>query len=244
MKMLSSDWLKRMVTKSAPSPEARIVQLFVILQDWVDAPGIREQLLPLSWNAEDHRDLNAFLLSLVTDANLAEPEKLAFQLTFILTGALSEERRNPGEFALQSAGEAAVNLIASAKTTSRSRGRKLAAVSIAMAAVIAGIAFVPVATSPKPALFVPESMAMPASNVLPVKLRPDQLAAIYRMNENLRKGQCSYPQALMLAADQRAVFLEGVVNINDLDTVHTDMNQLSNLYQKVDCSYAPAAMLL
>lgn len=87
-------------------------------------------------------------------------------------------------------------------------------------------------------------MALQVRSMAPVTTRPDQLVALYQMNEKLRTGQCSYPQALMLAAEQRATFLEGVVNIDTLNTATTNLDEVSQLYQKVHCSYAPAAMLL
>ena len=245
MQMLSSDWLKRMVKKSASTPEARIANVFVILQDWVDAPGMREQLLSASLDAEGHRELNAFLLSLVTDARLGEPEKLAFQLYFILLGALNEEIRNPGNDSLMRAEEAAASLVTASRLPRFNTSRPITAVvSVAMVAFIAGALLVSMSRAPRQASPVEIRIALQVRSITPVTARPDQLVALYQMHEKLRTGQCSYPQALMLAAEQRATFLEGVVNIDTMNTATTNLDEVSQLYQKVNCSYAPAEMLL
>lgn len=244
MHILSSDWLKRMVKKSASSPEARIANVFLILQDWLDLPGMHEQLASVALGSDGHRELNAFLLSLVADAKLEEPEKLSFQLYFILIGALNEEIRNPGNNALTQAGEAAANLVAAAKPQRIANSRAIAMASVAMVFLTAGALLAPMLVTSKQHAPLDDRVALQTHGTTPVAARPDQLVALYQLNERIRTGQCSYPQALMLAAEQRAAFMEGVVNIETLDTATTNLDEVSQLYQKVNCSYAPAAMLL
>jgi hypothetical protein len=244
MQLLSSDWLRRMVKKSAKTPEAQIVNLFVILQDWLDAPGMREQLLNTSHDVEAHHHLNSFLHSLVAEANFVEPDKLAFQLYFLLLGALNEEIRNPGCNSMAQAGDAAASLVAAAKPPIIAKSRMLSVASfasVAMIALITGFLLIPSGFR----LGQPQQMERAASQSqsgTPAVSRPDTLVALYQMNDKLKAGQCSYPQALMLAADQRAVFMEGVVNIDQLDTASTNLDEVRQLYQKVTCYYAPAAM--
>jgi hypothetical protein len=70
---------------------------------------------------------------------------------------------------------------------------------------------------------------------------PDQVASLNDSLERMRRGVCQYPQALMLAPEARAVFLENVVN----GSVPTDAGQIREarlLAQKVECYYAPVAM--
>lgn len=241
MHIFTSDWLKRMVIKSAASPEARIFNLFGILQDWMEAPGIREQLSRL--DAADHFELHAFIYTLVTDAKLPDSEKLAFQLQFLLLGALSDELRNPGNKAMEQAGEAAAVMIAAAQPAGLNQAHRLAAVSFGMLALMIGaMVLMPISMPPEPVLHAKQTI--PVHAVIPASAQPDRLAAIYQLHDKLQTGQCSYPQALMMAADQRALFLDGVVNIDRLNTATTNLDEVSQLYQKVDCSFAPAAMLL
>ncbi len=246
MQMLSSKWLERMVKKSARTPEAQIVNLFVILQDWLDAPGIREQLLNTGHDVEAHHHLNSFLHSLVAEASFVEPDKLAFQLYFLLLGALNEEIRNPGSNSMAQAGDAAASLIAAAKPRLIAKSRMLfiaSFASVAMIALVTGPMLIPSSFRSGQ----PQQMKQAASKIqngTPVVSRPDTLVALYQMNDKIKAGQCSYPQALMLAADQRALFMEGVVNIDQLDTTSTNLDEVRQLYQKVTCYYAPAAMQL
>jgi hypothetical protein len=48
----------------------------------------------------------------------------------------------------------------------------------------------------------------------------------------------------MLAPEQRAPFIENVVDGNVGNIKSEAMGMVSQLYQKVDCYYPPAAMLL
>lgn len=245
MPLLTSDWLKRMVMKSASDPAARIINLFTILQDWLDAPGMRDQLMAYSLDATGHSHLQAFLKALAAEAGLTDPDKLAFQFHFLLIGAINEELRNPGSQAMTQAGEAAASLIAAAKPSRFSRPRIYVAASFASLAIVALVvgALLKPASGPQ---LVPlnEHAALRAQAGTDVMARPDALVAIYQMNNKIKSGQCSYPQALMLDADQRSMFMEGVVNIEQLDVASTNLDEVRQLYQKVTCNYAPAAMLL
>ncbi|MDR2876283.1 MAG: hypothetical protein LBV44_10225 [Methylobacillus sp.] len=244
MQIITSGWLRRMVMKSAATPMARIIALFSILQDWLDAPGLRAQLLAADFDGESHRALAALLRSLVADAGFNEPEKLAAQLSFILIGALNAELRNPGCQAMTQAGNAAAGLLAASKPARITAPRVLAAASVAFAVLLTGLFFIPHSSPTPPPISTARIEAAPRPVEVAITFRPDLLSAIYQMHERLRSGQCSYPQALMMAASQRAMFLEGVVNIEKLNTATADLEEVSRLYQQISCSYAPAAMLL
>ncbi len=241
MQILSSEWLKRMVIKSSSSPKARITNLFVILQDWLNAPGIRDQLSSAS--LDRHNEVDGLLVHLVTNAKL-EPKKLAFQLHFILLGAINEEIRNPGSNTMDHARAAAASLVAASTPSRIKKSRAFAVAATAMVGVIAGSLLLPISTTSKPVVPVTQHLELQTHNIVPVAVNPDPSVAIYRMHDKIRSAQCLYPQALMLAANQRSVFLEGVVNIDNLKVATTNLDQVSQLYQMVDCYYPPAAMLL
>jgi hypothetical protein len=236
-----------MVIKSSALPEARIVNLFVILEDLLEAPGIREQLLSGGLDIESHNDLKAFLLAMALDAELKEPDKLAFQLCFILMGALNEEVRTPGCHAMARAGEAVSNLISVAKPSRASRFRSFSATAVALFLVISGASLIFMSSHNEQAV-TSVVRSMPATNLAlntaENSADPEKLVALFQMHDKLRSGQCSYPQALMLSAPQRSVFLNGVVNIDNLNTAKSNLEEVIQLYQKVDCYYPPAAMLL
>jgi hypothetical protein len=241
MHVFTSDWLQRMVMKSSHAPANRIVNLFFILQDWMDAPGIREQLNAIDFSSQ--ATLKVFIHTLVTDAGLSDPEKLSFQLQFLLIGALNDELRNPGSQAFARAATAATVMVDAAKPVQAVKAHALAAISFGFIAVMVGVLAIMPLSQQSESPQTPQ-LATPIHNVAIVSPRPDRLAAIYQLHDRLQTGQCSYPQALMLAADQRALFLDGVVNIDRLNTTASNLDEVTQLYKKVDCSYAPAAMQL
>lgn len=240
MEILSSDWLRRMVEKAAATPRGRISALFGVLQDWTDAPGMR-QLLREEWlNDNGQREIKKFLLHLATGAGASHPEALASQLSLVLFGALSEELRNPGSGALLQGGRAA-DLLLAGHVVMRGSPQRYARYAAPVMAVMAALALLmPYAGSLLP---VEDHPAQPV-RAIPVASSPDQVAAIYRMHDAMRAGDCWYPQALMLPPEQRAVYMDHVIAGN-VERLSPEMLMMVNqLYQKVQCYYPPAAMLL
>jgi hypothetical protein len=90
---------------------------------------------------------------------------------------------------------------------------------------------------------LPASVSIPALQSIEASSSnsPDQVASLHDSLERIRRGVCQYPQALMLAPEARAVFLENVVH----GLVPVDANQMREarqLMQKVECYYPPVAM--
>lgn len=239
MNIFSSGWLQRMVDKAGTTPASRIHALFQILQDWVDVPGMRQQLQDAPLDEAAQRALKAYLLQLVQASGVTHPGMVAGQLYMILLGALNETMREPASQALEHGGKAAL-LLVNAQLPGRrvSRGNLAIAASVvltvgALSLLIARQQQLPVVA--RPSLVAAAVSAAPS---------PDRLAAFYHLHEQIRAANCSYPQALMLAPEQRAPFLENVVDGDVADIQPESMVMVSQLYQKVDCYYPPAAMLL
>lgn len=240
MEILSSDWLRRMVDRAAATPRGRIVALFGVLQDWMDAPGIRQLLQAESLTDAGQREIKTYLLHLATGAGVSNPEILASQLTLVLFGALNEELRNPGSGALLQAGQAAELLVAGHIYKRRSPQRSVRYMAPVTAA-LAAIALL----MPYPGSLVPVEQHRPQPvRAIPVVSNPDQVAAIYHMHDAMRAGDCWYPQALMLPPEQRAVYLDHVISGSVEKLAPETLVMVNQLYQKVQCYYPPAAMLL
>lgn len=240
MNIFSSGWLQHMVDKAAITPTARIQTLFQILQDWSDAPGLRAQLQEATHDEDGQRAIMAYLLQLVEATGVAMPEVVARQLHMVLLGALVQEMRQPGTHALEHAKSAAIQLVTAQMPSRRSR-------HFANTAIVASVALM-VSIS---AIFLTRQAPVPVA-VAPMRLMttsaaissPDKIAEIYHLHAQMQAANCSYPQALMLAPDQRGPFLENVVN-GDLSKMRPEaIVMVSQLYQKVDCYYPPSAMLL
>lgn len=238
MNILSSGWLQRMVDKSGKTPSTRLQALFRILQDWSDVPGFRQQLHDVMSDEAGQRALKAYLLQMVEVSKVARPDLVASQVHMILLGALNEELRQPGSQALEHAGQAAVLLI-NAQLPARqvSYGRMTIAASVILMAGVLTLFYK--GQQPEPISIHPQMIA--AISAAP---SPESVAALYRMHEKMQAASCSYPQALMMAPEQRAPFLENVVDGNISKMQPDAIIMVSQLYQKVDCYYPPAAMLL
>lgn len=240
MEILASGWLRHMAQKAGTTPQARMLALFDILQDWVEAPGIRRSLLDVTPADADHSGLRTFLVQLAVKAGAADAEALASQLYCILLGALREELRDPDRQALSHARLAAGRLIAS-QMRSRAPMRGAMAVSATALAMLLLLSVFAFNIKRQASFIAPAPVAMAKT---PEMLNPDQVAAVYHMHDKMQAGECGYPQALMLSPEQRAVYMENVVSGNGNDLMSATLVLVNQLYQRVDCYYPPAAMLL
>lgn len=99
MDILNSDWLINMLKKSSKSPHERLLSLFDILGDWLNAPNVAESLRAnIAQNQTSQAIssiLEAYLSQQAALAGAEEPEMLAHQLYFMLLAAIQESVRSP-----------------------------------------------------------------------------------------------------------------------------------------------------
>lgn len=238
--MLNSEWLLKMLVKSGDTPRGRLLALFDIVDDWIDAPHARNA----AWITHDNDGrLLQFLTGQARLAGVTDPAVLAWQLQCLLLGAVSEELRRPGSGALQAAKATAATLLASRLTPPRRFAPAALAAGMVVAAILAGLpALAPSGRAPQPAM--PHAAAPAtqyASPLQPVSVSPLQVAALHQSLARVRQGDCQYPQALMLAAELRSVYLDSVVN-GVVPTERAHLHQASQLMRQVECYYPPAAM--
>lgn len=239
LELLNSDWLLRMCMQGARDPRARLTAPFDILDDWLDAPRLRAALAedaPDSAREDDGRLLD-YLARNAGAAGLHEPQAVAEQLQLLLMGALHAELRAPGLGAMRQARQAAV-LLLQAATPVQKPLRQAAAWGAALA-VLLMLPLLQHAEAPRP-----PAQTVAAAHTLAVRdVSPLQLAALDQVRERQRRGTCQYPQALMLPAEHRALFLEGVVGGAVKASTVEQVETLLQLSQKVECLYTPAAMV-
>ncbi|HSI21541.1 MAG TPA: hypothetical protein VK959_00835 [Methylophilaceae bacterium] len=238
--MLHSDWLLKMLDKTGYTPRERVLALFDILQDWATAPGLKTGTgMTGSENA-----LIAYLARQLTALRLPEAEILAAQIYFIALGALHTAGTGECDNAFLQGRQAAAVLLDAHRPPRRvnTGAAVVASLFVLVSAVFIAAGDYPVAPSQPMAT---RSMPTDIGAFRPVTARlgssPDQVASLNDSLERMRRGVCQYPQALMLAPEARAVFLENVVN----GSVPTDAGQIREarlLAQKVECYYAPVAM--
>lgn len=238
--MLHSDWLLKMLDKAGNTPSRRVLALFDILQDWATAPGLKAD----AEMAGSEDALIAYLTGQLSTLRLPEPDILATQIYFIALGALQTAGTGEHGDAFLQGKQAAAVLLDAYRPPRRVKTEAVVAASffILVSAIFISAGETPVtpsqpmATSPAPTgigAFQPIHALSGNS--------PDQVASLHDSLERMRRGICQYPQALMLAPEARAVFIENVVN-GSVPTDADQMREASRLAQKVECYYAPVAM--
>ena len=95
MDILNSAWFLNMLEKSGKTPQQRLLGMFDILHDWVNAPSIRETLAVDQPYPQAARTLENFMIQQAKLLDAAMPELLAQQIYFIALTALKEEVSNP-----------------------------------------------------------------------------------------------------------------------------------------------------
>ena len=244
MNILNSTWLLNMLKKAGVTPRARLLALFDILDDWVNAPHIREKFITTEINEEEPQALLEYLTDQAAGSGAQAPEALAQQLYFIATSMLQEELRSPGCAARQHAKQVAQALIQAQTEKSRFISKRSAYAMAASVFFVTGIASMLVFDNPlrdKPDISSRMVVVAPAVNAKPVEASPEQTAALFAAIEQMRKGECQYPEALQLPDSQKGIYLTNVVG-GQISTNAADQALVAQLLKKVRCNYTPMLM--
>jgi hypothetical protein len=236
-----------MLEKSSQTPPGRLLSLFDILEDWLDAPIIREQInKQLSTHNHAHR-LQDFLTIEATKAGAAMPEMLANQLYFMAVAAAQEKLEANNHMSLSHAKSAASALIA-AQTKKEFHIAKSSAYTIAASFLVvfigAGVLFMfNLDTKTKQAVLshplIQAAITPTATSALTAS--PEQTAALMAQLELMRHGNCQLIEAIQLPDSQKGIYLNIVVN----GQVSTDLHEQQiamELIKKTRCNYTPMLM--
>lgn len=257
MDILNSTWLLRMLDKMGNTPRERLLALFDIVGDWLDAPHMRESFGTQNPDSIDFDSIETtdtepqpLLLYLTAQAQASgaqEPETLARQLYFMCMSMLREELRSPGCAASQHAKQVARALIKAQTQRERFITKRSAYAMAASVFLMTGILSVLTVVGLKP--FTPgHSATAPVAfnsaaivETGSIEARPEQTAALFAVIEQMRKGECQYPEALLLPDAQKAVYLTNVVQ-GQISTNADDQKLVMQLLKKVRCNYTPMLM--
>jgi hypothetical protein len=251
MDIINSAWFLGMLKKAGATPRERLLALFDILDDWVNAPHIREKFSSVENNPGQPQALLEYLTAQATASGAQEPEVLAQQIYFMAVSMLQEELRSPGCAASQHAKQVAQALIQAQTERGRFISKRSAYAMAASVFFVTGIASVliygmlifgaasPLGNKPNtPSRLV----AIPAaSNAKFVEASPEQTAALFATIEQMRKGECQYPEALQLPDSQKGVYLTNVVG-GQISSNAADQAVVEQLLKKVRCNYTPMLM--
>ena len=263
--LLNSQWLIKMLEKSSQTPHGRLLSVFDILEDWLDAPNvaltIREQIGEPIYSPKQAKILQDYLTLEAAKAGAAMPEVLANQLYFMVIAATQEKLQANNPASLSQAKKAARALI-SAQTKKDFYIAKPSAYAIAASfmglLVVAGGLYLfnqtpnrhtsPMALNQtyqlnaKPMLVAVHLMEDTKSSASAESMaNPDQTAALMAQIELMRHGNCQLIEAIQLPDQYKGIYLNMVVN----GQVSTDANEQKiafALLKQTRCSYTPMLM--
>lgn len=244
MDILNSAWFLNMLKKSGKTPQQRLLGMFDILHDWVNAPSIREALATDQPYPEAAHTLENFLIQQAKSLDAAMPELLAQQIYFIALTALKEEVNNPDCGSLMHAKVAADALLKAQRQENTAISSPIAyglAASLFASIAIGSLLF----SSQAPVTKTPVNIAVAETKPLPPRsslmASPMQTAELIASIEQMRKGTCHFPEALQLPDSEKAVYIENVVG-GQITVNAQEQALVKKLMSKVRCNYTPMLM--
>ena len=253
-----------MLAKSSKTPQGRLLSLFDILQDWVNAPHIHIEIDQIA----NHENLLDFCIKQATACKAANPEILAEHIILIaknaLAQALDQNAIRPNESFSARPNEKikhdnfahakkAANALILAQTQNEFTLSKPARLAIAAAIILTvGVSAIWLPQVIQDSQFAGSEMQISAEDRMLVAAIEDNdsvnkgltahdAVEMYAKYEQMRKGTCQFPEALQIPDKHKAIYLENVVG----GKLPTDLNNLAiaNLYlEKVRCNFTPMLM--
>jgi hypothetical protein len=255
MDILNSNWLINMLDKSSATAHGRLLSLFDILEDWLDAPNIvtqsfREQFnTQLSYKTHAHL-LQDYLTLEAAKAGAAMPEMLANQLYFMAVAAVQEKLQANNHKSMSHAKNAARAIIA-AQTKKDFQITRQSAYAIAASFIAVFI----VAGSLLISNFNQANKLNQLANLQPfaqpivphvlatseLTASPEQTAALMAQIELMRHGNCQLIEAIQLPDNLKGIYLNIVVN-GQISTDAYEQKMAMELIKKTRCNYTPILM--
>lgn len=245
MDILNSTWFLRMLKKAGASPQERMLALFDILGDWLDAPHISRNLKVTRSDHDQPQALLEYLTEQAAATGAQDHEFLAQQLCFMASSVLHEELRNPGCAAAKHGRRVAQALIQAQTQKDHSISKRSAyaiAASVFMLTAVGSLLIFTMAKPPVVSIAANAAMTKPAALLVnPEAASPEQTAAMFATLEQMRQGTCQFPEALMLPETQKGVYMENVV-AGHVPSKAKDQEVAGQLMLKVRCNYTPRLM--
>jgi hypothetical protein len=246
MDILNSDWLIKMLEKSSQTPRGRLLSLFDILEDWLEAPSIREQIAGYTIAKQNGHLLQDYLTLQASKANAYMPEMLANQLYFMAIAATQEKLHAKNEKSLMHAKNAA-NALIFAQTKKEFRITKPSAYAIVASFVgtmiVAGGLFIINSdqATRTPHIVPAEPLIQPVSTTSELIASPEQTAALIAQIELMRHGNCHFIEALQLPDNIKGIYINMVVH-GQVSTDPREQQIAMELIKKTRCNYTPMLM--
>lgn len=263
MDVFSSTWLVNMLAKSSKSPKGRVLSLFDILSDWMNAPDIQldvhfKQLTSehLTATIVSSSPLVAYLSQQTKALGASHPAMLAEHIALIACNAAQQQMADPLSKSLMHAKKAAEALILS---QTQAKWRQVQPMTIGLCACVFALSIAITwhwptinsefnrnvismlqkkQTTQLPQVKAPVIASTPTENDA---LTAHDAAMMYAKFEQMRSGTCQYLEVLQIPDKHKAIYIENVVggklpnNLNDLATAN-------HYLEKVRCNFTPMLM--
>ena len=252
MDILNSDWLISMLKKSSSTPHGRLLCLFEILEDWLNAPNISEQIKPKTFRQSASHQLQDYLTIEAAKAGAAMPEILASQLYFMAIAA-AQEKLQTHNLASLSHAKSAANALILAQTKKEFHLPRSSVYAIAASflgiLVVMGALYSNQNIRQNLNQVVKKNVAhnrpMQAASTLVVSADnladPEQTAALMAQIELMRHGNCQLIEAIQLPDQYKGIYLNMVVN-GQVSTKPAEQKIAFALLKQTRCNYTPMLM--
>lgn len=255
MDIFNSEWLLNMLAKSSKTPQGRMLSLFDILDDWLNAPNIQVEITP---SEITNQQLINFFTAQAKACGAANPTILAEHIVLIARNAAQQKINQPNSGSLMHAKKAAnaLILVQTQKDWSIST-LAISKMGISKPAVFGITAslflLVGAATIWLPELVQNNRTTLAKTNISHEKtiiatanaadnsLTAQDAANMYAKYEQMRNGTCQFPEAIQIPDKDKAIYLENVVG----GKLPTNIGNLAiaNAYlEKVRCNFTPMLM--
>lgn len=239
--LLQSEWLVRMLEKSAKQPALRMLGLFNILDDLLSNPIPLHQESAMKI-ASHHNRLQSYLTTQAQLLNARLPEMLANQLYFMAVSACQEKLTHRDSSALIHARLAAQALIH--EQTKREINwlaiRNYSIVFVTLCCGLTGGYFWHMQVSQRNSAVVAADHRLPP-RPFSQEASPTETAAIYTRLETMKHGDCRMIEAIQLPERLKSIYVENVVN-GHVTTNREEQVLVNQLLDQVKCNYTPKLM--
>jgi hypothetical protein len=253
MDIFNSAWLLKMLAKAGTTPQERMLSLFDILDDWLQAPkSTLAETRPestLSQNASE--GLLVFFTKQAEACGAENAAMLAQHIVLIARNAALQTMNDPASRSLAHAKKAAQALIL-AQTQSAWSVAKWAKTPTTYAA--GAVLLLAAASVWLPGLMHSyqlhsniaqahrhQSKTLATAPTATQGLSASDAAQMYAKYEQMRNGSCQFPEVLQIPDKDKTIYIENVVG-GKLPT-NLDNLAIANAYlEKVRCNFTPMLM--
>jgi len=256
MDILNSTWLIKMLSKANATPQGRMLSLFDILDDWLNAPQLNSAIAQqnLLSNNEGKTLLIAYLTEQAIACGATNPAILAEHLVLIARNAAQQSIHHPNCGSLAHGKKAAAALILAqipivwSPLSFLNKPRNYGIATSLIIFVGATILLSQTAIHKHQHQFSIAKITHPQpTKLMTADYRPktsltaDDAAEIYAKYEQMRNGTCQFPEAIQIPDKDKAVYLDDVVG-GKLPKDVGDLAIAKFYLEKVRCNYTPMLM--